>query len=91
MNDEKIKTKRGYLSNFNNYYDWFVSHTIKWQKEHMFKCEHCGKNFIPNAPNQKYCGPENGSCYKNRTDPSLSNGMWYKKATSVYLTPYKYK
>ena len=86
--EEKTKKKRGYLSNFSNYRDWFLSHDLKWQKEHMCKCEHCGKKFIPNAPNQKFCGPENESCYKARNDSSLSNGQWLKKMTSTLITPY---
>ena len=80
--------KRGYLSNFSNYHDWFVSHDAKWQKQHMFTCEHCGKKFIPNAPNQRFCGPDNKSCYKERHDSNLVNGQWVNKISADVLIPY---
>jgi len=85
---ETDKKKRGYLSNYANYRDWYVSHDLKWQKEHMFKCEHCGKKFIPSSPNQKFCGPDNDSCFKARHDTTLANGQWVKKITSELLVPY---
>lgn len=86
--EEKTKKKRGYLSNFANYRDWYMSHDLKWQKDHRFKCEHCGKKFIPSSPNQKFCGPENESCYKARKDMGLADGQWVKKMTAEMLTSY---
>lgn len=90
METEQTK-KRGYLSNFKNYNEWFKSHDIIWQRKHLVKCKHCGKRFIPTAPNQKYCGPENPECYKQRNDPKLANGMWVKNVSAETLTSYKDK
>ena len=86
--EEATKKKRGYLSKHVNYYDWFVSHDTKWQREHMPKCQHCGQKFIPTAPNQKYCGPDNKSCFEARHDPKLADGQWLKNMTSDVLVPY---
>jgi hypothetical protein len=88
MEEQEKKKKRGYLSNFANYREWFLSHDPRWQKEHMCKCEHCGRKFIPNAPNQRFCGPDNNSCYAARNDATLGNGQWIKKMTANILTPY---
>ncbi len=85
------KTKRGYLNNFTNYREWFVSHDMKWIREHKVKCCHCGNYFIPNSPNQKYCGPENKACHEARNDSSLANGMWVKNADASLLVPFKFK
>ena len=91
MAEVKTNTRRGYLSNFENYRDWYMSHSITWQREHMVRCEHCGKKFIPSSPNQKYCGPENPSCHTNRTDSKMANGMWVKNTPKTVLTPYAQK
>ncbi len=88
---DKVKTKRGYLSSFNNYYDWFVSHDLKWQRDHMVRCQHCGRKFVPKSPNQKYCGPENNMCYATRTDAKMADGMWIKNATKMQLVPFAEK
>lgn len=85
------KTRRGYLSKFNNYRDWFMSHDALWQRKHMVTCEYCGKKFIPSAPNQKFCGPENPMCYNTRTDSKMANGMWIKNTPQFALTPYAQK
>lgn len=87
----KTKTKRGYLSNFVNYRDWFLSHDLTWQKKHMVVCQHCGKKFVPTAPNQKFCGPDNPSCHDARTDSKMANGMWVKNTPMLSLTTYAEK
>lgn len=86
--ETNTKKKRGYLSNYANYHEWYISHDLRWQKEHMVKCEHCGRKFVPTAPNQKFCGPDKESCYQARHDTGLANGQWFKKMTSELLVPY---
>ena len=88
----KTKKKRGYLSNFVNYRDWYNSHNMLWQREHMVRCQHCGKKFKPNSPNQKFCGEEdNPSCYKARNNSEMANGGWVRNYASCYLTTVRQK
>ena len=80
----KEKTRRGYLAKYTNYRDWFVSQSPEWQQEHMPRCARCGREFIPEAPNQKYCSED---CFKRTHEPCIYNGSWVNKINMTFLTP----
>lgn len=86
MAEEKIR--KGYLAKYANYKSWFMSHDEEWQKQHMLRCKRCGRDFIPDSPNQKYCSED---CFKRTHEPCTYNGTWVNKINMAFLTPAKKK
>ncbi len=84
MANEKVK--RGFLAKHANYRDWFLSQSDEWKIEHMPICERCGRAFIPDAPNQKYCSD---NCFKKTHETCFYDGSWVKKMDKIYVTPIK--
>lgn len=79
--------KRGYLANYKNYREWFDNQNPIWRGHHLHTCKHCGRQFIPNSPNQIYCGKEDkNGCYKERNNKNLMNGKWFKFQSYVYTS-----